>query len=449
MPTLLDECWNTEMETITPVALSKIEQERLSRQLQYVWNASPFYRRKWQEAGTGPERLPGPEDLSRLPFTEKHELQDAQHESPPFGPNQCVPLDRLVRMQATGGTSGQPLRMALTRHDIEVYNELGARAAWAAGLRPGDILLECMNYSLYAGGVNDHMTFETVGACVAPVGIGQSRRLVDIVRQMGVPVALYSTPSYAVHLADVARSAGLSPRDMGIRKGLLSGDAGLGIPEYRRQIETAWGMVARDIYGLGELGPLASECHCAEGLHWLGQGLIFVELVDTVSGAAVPATEGKVGELVFSTLDREAHPLIRFRSHDHVQILGAGRHGCGRTGFRFRVLGRSDDMFIVKGINVYPLAVQDVILSMRPAVTGEYQIVLQEPPPLTASPLLRVEHDRHLGADEVEQVRDRLVRRIRDALVFTPAIELVPPGTLPATERKARRLVRAYLGEQP
>jgi phenylacetate-CoA ligase len=426
-----------------------MEQGRLSRQLEYVWNASPFYRGKWETVGIGAEGLSGPEALLRLPFTEKRELQDAQDEPPPFGCNQCVPLDHLVRMQATGGTSGQPLRMALTRDDIDVYNELGARAAWAAGLRPGDIVLECMNYSLYAGGVNDHMTFETVGACVAPVGIGQSRRLIDIVRQMRVPVTLYSTPSYAVHLADVAQSAGLHPADLGIRRGLLSGDAGLGIPAYRRHIETTWGMVAHDIYGLGELGPLAAECRCAEGLHWLGQGLIFVELVDTLSDAVIPATEGAVGELVFTTLDREAHPLIRFRSHDHVQILGVGRHDCGRTGFRFRVLGRSDDMFIVKGINIYPLGVQDVILSMRPAVTGEYQIVLREPPPLTAPPLVRVEYENHLGPDDMERLRDRLVRSIREALVFTPTIELVPRGTLPATERKARRLIRAYLGEQP
>lgn len=346
MPASVRECWNTEMETIARDTLAKIEHERLSRQLRYVWDASPFYRRKLADAGIGLDALPGAEDLARLPFTEKRELQEAQNDPPPFGSNQSVPVERLTRMQATGGTSGQPLRMALTRHDIEVYNELGARAAWAAGLRPGDILLECMNYSLYAGGVNDHMTFETMGACVAPVGVGQSRRLIDIVRQMRVPVALYSTPSYALHLAEVAASIGINPVDLRIRKGLLSGDAGLGILEYRRRIETTWGMVARDIYGLGELAALAAECRRADGLHWLGHGLIFVELVDTASGIPMPVEEGAVGELVFTTLEREAHPLVRFRSHDHVRIVGAGRCECGRTGFRFRVLGRSDDMFI-------------------------------------------------------------------------------------------------------
>jgi phenylacetate-CoA ligase len=449
MPSCSEQCWNAEMETIAPDALSRIERERLDRQLRYVSEKSAFYRGKWQRAGFGRGAIRGADDFSRLPFTEKRELQEAQNDPPPFGANQCVPVDRLARMQATGGTSGQPLRMALTRRDIEVYNELGARAAWAAGLRPGDILLECMNYSLYAGGVNDHMTFETLGACVAPVGVGQSKRLIDIVQQMAVPVALYSTPSYALHLAEVARSAGIHPRDLGIRKGLLSGDAGLGIPEYRRQIERTWNMVARDIYGLGELAALAAECGRAEGLHWLAHGLVLVELIDPADGSAMPPAPGAVGELVFTTLDREAHPLIRFRSHDHVQILGAGPCDCGRTGFRFRVLGRSDDMFIVKGINVYPLGVQDVIFSMRPAVTGEFQIILEERPPLTNPPLVRVEYEDHLGGEDMEALRDRLTRRIREALVFTPAIQLVPRGTLPVIERKARRLVRAYLGERP
>jgi phenylacetate-CoA ligase len=448
MPDRSALCWNADMETMALPARSRIEDERLRRQLAYVQDASAFYRGKWAQAGIAGRDVQSVEALARLPFTEKRELQEAQNDPPPFGANQCVAVDRLIRMQATGGTSGEPLRMALTRRDVETYNELGARAGWAAGLRPGDILLECMNYSLYAGGVNDHMTFEALGACVAPVGVGQSRRLLDIVRQMRTPVALYATPSYALHLAEVAEAAGLRPADLGIRRGLLSGDAGLGIPEYRRRIEDTWGMEVRDIYGLGELAPLAAECGRAAGLHWLGHGLMVAELVDPATGTVMPATDGGEGELVFTTLEREAHPLVRFRSHDHVQILGAGCCECGRTGFRFRVLGRSDDMFIVKGINVYPLGVQSVIASLRPAVTGEFQIVLEEPPPLVRPPRLRVEHEDRLGPEDLERLHDRLARRIREVLMFTPEIELVPRGALPAGERKARRLVRAYVGEE-
>jgi phenylacetate-CoA ligase len=350
-------------------------------------------------------------------------------------------------MPATGGTSGRPLRMALTRADVAAYNEVGARAHWAAGVRPGDVVFECMNYSLYAGGVNDHMTFETLGACVAPVGVGQSRRLLEIVRDMRIPVALYSTPSYALHLAEVARREGLRPADLGIRKGIFSGDAGLAIPGYREQVEQAWGMHARDVYGLGELGPLAAECDRRDGLHWVGQGLFVVELVDVERGLPMAWEDGASGELVFTTLGRQAHPLIRFRSHDHVRVSLAPCP-CGRAGFRFRVLGRSDDMFIVKGVNVYPLAIQDVVLSLRPELTGQYQVLLDEPPPLTRDPHLRAEVGEGVPADAWPALAARLARRVRELLVFTPEVELVPCGTLPRTERKAKRLVRTYLGER-
>lgn len=429
--------------------LRTIEEEKLRGQIDYVWRTSPFYRRKWDDAGVVPGRVTGLEDLPRLPFTEKAELQNAQTGPPPFGQNQCAPLASMVRMQATGGTTGRPLRTALTRRDVAVYNEVGARAAWAAGLRPGDVLFECMNYSLYAGGINDHMTFETIGACVAPVGIGQSRRLIDIMQDMQMPVALYSTPSYALHLAHVAQSEGVAPAALGVRKGLFSGDAGLAIPGYREQIEATWNMEARDIYGLGELSPVAAECQHRDGLHWLGQGLFIVELIDPASGAVMPPTEGAVGELVFTTIEREAHPLIRYRSHDHVQVVGTGAHACERTGFRFRVLGRSDDMFIVKGINVYPLGVQDVVYSMRPALTGEFRIVLTEPPPIVDAPLLQAEYGEGIHPQELAGLGDRLARRIRDTLVFSPKIELLAPGTLTHTERKAKRLYRLYQGDTP
>jgi phenylacetate-CoA ligase len=199
---------------------------------------------------------------------------------------------------------------------------------------------------------------------------------------------------------------------------------------------------------LGELGALAAECEEGAGLHWVGQGLFLAELVDIDSGAVLPLEHDAVGELVFTTLVREAHPLIRFRTHDHVRIAGTECR-CGRAGFRFHVLGRSDDMFIVKGINVYPLGVQDLILEMRPSLTGEFQIVLTEPPPITASPRIRVEYAQGTPAADLAQIRERLAGRLRDLLVFTPDLELLPAGTLPRSERKAKRLYRQYRGEVP
>jgi phenylacetate-CoA ligase len=206
-------------------------------------------------------------------------------------------------------------------------------------------------------------------------------------------------------------------------------------------------MTAQDIWGMGELGAPAAECEHRTGLHFLGQGLVLPEFIDPVSGTVLPMTDGAVGELVFTTLEREAHPLIRFRSHDYVQIsLGPCR--CGRTGFRFRILGRSDDMFIVKGINVFPLAVQDVICGFRPELTGEFQILLDEAPPLTANPRLRVEVGAVTERDQ-PALQGRLAQRIREVLVFTADVELVPAGTLPRSEKKTKRLYRLYQGDQP
>src|SRR5215467_12254912 len=182
------------METLPAARRQVIEESKLLRQLEYTWGASRFYRQKWQTAGLDPRRVRRLAELPILPLTEKHELQDTQEASPPFGANQSVSLDKAIRMQATGGTTGRPLRMTMTRHDVATYNELGARGGWAAGMRPGDLLFECMNYSLYAGGVSDHLSFEHLGACVAPVGIGQSRRLIEILRDIRMAACLWSTP---------------------------------------------------------------------------------------------------------------------------------------------------------------------------------------------------------------------------------------------------------------
>jgi phenylacetate-CoA ligase len=442
--------WNDELETAEPASLAALELDLLQRQLAATAATSDFYRSKWAGAGVVVDaevaNMTGLDDLARLPFTEKHELQAAQAARAPFGTNQAARAERLVRMQATGGTSGTPLRMAMTRSDVEVYNEIGARAAWAAGLRPGDILFECMNYALYAGGVSDHHTFETLGACVAPVGVGQSRRLVEILADLGAPATLYSTPSYALHLAGVAREQGLDPRALGLRWGLFSGDAGLGNPGYRAEIEDTWGLVARSIYGTGETAPVAAECDAADGLHWMGQGAFLAEFIDPATGESVTPLDGATAELVITTLRREAHPLIRFRTHDHVR-LRTEPCSCGRTSLRFHVLGRSDDMFIVRGINVFPLAVAALVDEFRPDLSGEFRIVLDEPPPLVAPPRLLVEAGAAAEPDGAARVADALAARIRAVLVFTARVEIVAAGTFPRGEQKTRRLVRSWLGE--
>jgi phenylacetate-CoA ligase len=433
--------WNADAEAADPTDIRRREDELLVAQLARTAATSAFYRDKWRDTGGSPNAVRSVADLATLPFTEKAELQAALAASPPFGTNVAAPADALVRMQATGGTTGTPLRMAMTRADIATNNEVGARAAWAAGLRPGDILLECMNYSLYAGGINDHGTFETLGACVAAIGVGQSKRLLEIVSDLGVPSALYSTPSYALHLAGVARNLGLEPRSLGIRRGLFSGDAGLENPAYRTEIEDAWDMVARSIYGTSETAPVAAECEVADGLHWLGQLAFLAEFVDPETGAAVPLEDGATAELVITTIAREAHPLIRFRTHDFVRIV-ASPCSCGRTGVRFHVLGRSDDMFIIKGINVFPLAVAAVVDEFRPQLSGEFQVVLPGPPPYPVV-ALRVEASEDTEPAFLSDVAERLAERIRTVLMFSPQVRVVPFGSFPRGEQKTRRVVRA------
>jgi phenylacetate-CoA ligase len=433
--------WNADAEAADPADVRRREDELLVAQLARTAATSRFYGDKWQNSGVSPNAVRSVAELPSLPFTEKAELQAALAASPPLGTNVAADRPALVRMQATGGTTGTPLRMAMTRADVATYNEVGARAAWAAGLRPGDILLECMNYSLYAGGVNDHGTFETLGACVAAIGVGQSKRLLEIVPDLGVPSVLYSTPSYALHLAGVARGLGLDPRSLGVRRGLFSGDAGLENPAYRAEIEDAWGMVARSIYGTSETAPVAAECDAADGLHWLGQLAFLAEFVDPGTGAAVPLEDGATAELVITTIQREAHPLIRFRTHDFVRIT-ASPCSCGRTGIRFRVLGRSDDMFIIKGINVFPLAVAAVVDEFRPQLSGEFQVVLPGPPPY-GTVGLRVEAAAGLDPTSLEKVTARLGDRIRTVLMFSPQIEIAPSGSMPRGEQKTRRVVRA------
>lgn len=438
--------WSEELETMSAADLRRTEGELLLAHLAYAGRASDFYRAKWAAAGVDTGRVRTVDDLVELPFTEKAELQDSQAARRPFGTNQAAPADQLVRMQATGGTTGKPLRMALTRADVATYDEVGARAAWAAGLRPGDILFECMNYSLYAGGVNDHGTFEALGACVAPVGVGQSKRLLEILSDLGVSAALYSTPSYALHLAAVATGEGRVPRDLGLRRGLFSGDAGLANPAYRAEIEDAWGMVARGIYGTGETAPVAAECDAADGFHWMGQAAFLAEFVDPATGEPVERRDGAMAELVITTLRREAHPLIRFRTHDHVRLM-LEPCSCGRTSPRFAVLGRSDDMLIVRGINLFPVAVAHVIDQFRPDVTGEFRIVLDEPPPIVAAPRLRIECTAAMEPTVMPELAARIADRIRDILMVSFEVDVVPPGTLPHGEQKTRRVVRTWLGE--
>ena len=433
------------METMGPAELRELESTRLADQMAYNHATSPFLAAKMAAAGAEPGDLQTVEDLAALPFMEKHEIADSQATGTILGANQCAPIEDIVRIQGTGGTTGQPLRIGLTRRDIAAYGDMGARALWAMGCRPGDVVFTCMNFSLYAGGLSDHLTFETLGAATIPYGVGQSERLLAMMSAIDRPVALWATPSYAVRLAEVARETGIDPRDVGIAKGFFSGEAGLQVPGYRERIEDLWGMRAQDMYGTGELGLHSGECEHRQGLHFGGAGYAVVELIDPDTGRVLEFCDGQTGEVVYTSIRREACPLQRMRSHDLMQVF-AEPCDCGRTTFRFRILGRSDDMFIVKGVNVFPLGIQATLLGLRPNVTGEFQVLLDRPPPIDYPVPIHVEVARATPETAHATLVDEVAGRLRREQGFASVVSLVPEGSI-VGDGKTRRVLRPYRGE--
>src|SRR6266571_6612346 len=314
----------------------------LTEQLGYVVDASSFYREK-----LGGDRAPAPEALAELPLTTKDELRAAQAADPPFGGTRAAPQREIVRLHGTSGTTGRPLAIGFTAADHDLSTMVGARAYWATGVRPGDTVLHCLNYALYVGGLADHLSIERTGAMVVPIGIGQSQRILDLWQDLR-PTAMFCTPSYARYLADAAGTRGLDPGALGLRLVIVGGEPGGDVPEIRATIEETWHADVGDTYGLGEVWPtFAGQCEARDGMHLTAPDALWCELIDPIGGEPVPLSAGAEGELVYTHLRRRATPLVRYRSGDIVKILDDSC-GCGRRTPRFRIVGRTDSMFIVR-----------------------------------------------------------------------------------------------------
>jgi phenylacetate-CoA ligase len=424
--------YDERIETMPPAWTRRLEEERLAEQVDRCYERAPFYRRKLDEAGVRPDSIERVEDLARLPFTTKQELRESQSESPPYGDFACAdPID-IVRVHLSSGTTGKPLVIPYTERDLVTSDQVGARAFWGAGVRPDDTLLHCLTYGFYTGGLVDHAALETTGATMVPVGLGQSARVLDLWRELR-PTALFSTITYPLHLAEVAAERGLEPRRLGLAKLIVTGEPGGQIAPTRRRLEELWGATVGDTYGLSDVwGTFAGECEEHEGLHFCGQGATLVELIDSDSEELLPVEEGARGELVFTHLEREAAPLLRFRSRDMAEIL-ALECECGRTGFRFRVAGRSDDMFRVRGVNVFPSAVEELL---RERGVDRFAIVLERFP---------VEPPVKILVEGVNGRERELAEALRARLEFTCE---VAPAKLPHSEMKSKRVYRVYEGEE-
>ena len=436
---MVHEFWNSSIETLAADQLERRHEALLTQQFAHVMAHSAFYQKKFTQV----EYISNRSELAELPFTEKDELRASQELHPPFGDYLAVSADEISRVHKTSGTTGRPLYIALTRRDIENTHECGARAYIAAGLTRGDRVVHCLNYQMWAGGLTDHLSLERAGATVIPFGVGNSQMLLRTIRDLQVN-AISATPSYLVHLADIVQSElHIEPHELGLRKGFFGGEPGLQNSSVRSNIERMWNLRAMDAnYGMADvLSIFGAECEVRDGLHFHGQGTLLVELIDPVTSKSIEIKTGARGELVYTNLTREAQPLMRYRSHDAAEIVSTEPCECGRTSFRFRVLGRSDDMVHVRGVNVFPTAIAQVLAEF-PELSGEFQIVLDTPPPYNELPL-RVEIFP-ISENVQTALRAKIFETLQQRLNFRAALEFVPHGTLPRTEGKTSRVVKVF-----
>ncbi|MCW2704065.1 MAG: phenylacetate--CoA ligase [Blastococcus sp.] len=423
-----------EIETWSAERVAALESERLAAQLAYVAGASEFYRRQWAAAGVDSAQVRSVADLHRLPFTEKQELRDSLSEEPPLGRHLAASRTSLTQVQATSGTTGTPSFFGLTEHDLHVWGQIGARAFFASGFRPGDVILHGWGLSKgFAGGVPAVRILQQLGCCVLPIGGEAGAERLLTIAELMQPRGFCTGPNFAIHAGQAAQEVlGRAASTLGVEHVVVGGEPGGGIPTVRDRIESLWGATCCEMLGNSDVAPIVfAECPERQGMHVCSQGLVHVELVDPASGAAVPWETGATGEVVLTALDRQASPLVRFRTRDHVEVLGTDC-ACGRTSPRIRCFGRTDDMLIVRGINVWPSAVRELVIGFQPLATGNVRIVADFPGHSTERRLkVRVEHAPDLGAHQLAGLADDLSRRITQVLAFRPDLELVPPGVLP------------------
>jgi phenylacetate-CoA ligase len=419
--------------------LAAHRQAAWERQREYVAACSPLHRRVWAGAEP-PRRLEG---LAELQLVDKEMLRESQRAQPPFGDYLAAPEDRIARVHRTSGTSGTAMNLALSARDAQETAIVGARAQAASGLGPGHRVVHCLNYRLWMGGYTDHATLEATGASVVPFGVGDSELLIRTIRELHI-TAISCTPSYPAVLERVIaeRFPGLRPRDLGLRLGLFGGEGGLDDPAFRRRLEETWGMAVRNAnYGVTDVFcNFAGQCGMENELHFIALDVLHPELIEPATGRALPWREGERGELVLTHVSRECQPLVRFRTGDIILLTGTGRCTCGRTAPRLRIMGRSDDMVVVRGINAFPAQVAAVINAID-ALSGEYRILLEGPGPYDILPV-EAELTEQLAGDAPTGLAEAVAAAIKRDIGVSARVTLVPFGTLPRTEGKTRRVIR-------
>jgi len=425
--------WNPKYEAMPRHQLEELQLQRLRQMLARVYDHVPFYRGVLDAQGVKPGDIRSLDDLTALPFTNKQDLRDNY----PFGLF-AVPMDEVVRVHASSGTTGKMTVVGYTKSDVEIWSELMARTLSSAGTTAKDVVQVAYGYGLFTGGLGAHYGAEKIGAMVVPISGGNTKRQITIMRDFGTTI-LACTPSYALFLAEAAAEEGVSRGELKLKAGVFGAEPWS--ENMRKEIEAKLGLMAIDIYGLSEIiGPgVASECTVQHGLH-VNEDHFIIEVIDPATGKRLPY--GQKGEIVFTTVTKEASPLLRYRTRD-IGILYPEICACGRTSIRMsRVLGRTDDMLIIRGVNVFPSQIESVLLAIG-GTEPHYQIIVDRENNLDDLEIW-VEVSEGIFSDEIKRLEE-LERRVRNeiesCLGINARVKLVEPKTIARSEGKAKRVL--------
>ena len=428
----MERYYQAEIETAPREKIIALQNERLSATVRRVYENVPFYRNKMEQAGVTPEDIRTIDDLHKLPFSYKQDLRDTY----PYGLF-AVPLKDVVRLHASSGTTGKQIVVGYTRNDLDVWDECVARALTAAGCTEEDIVHVSYGYGLFTGGLGADGGAKRIGATTVPVSSGNTQRQITILKDFGSTI-LCCTPSYALHIAEVLYANGYTKDDIKLKAGVFGAEPWTN--EMRRKIEEMLGLTAYDIYGLTEIiGPgVAFECKEQTGMH-VNEDHFIVEVIDPETGEVLP--EGTQGELVFTCITKEAFPILRYRTRD-IGVITRGKCSCGRTLVKMtKPRGRTDDMLIIRGVNVFPSQIETVLLEK--GYTANYQIVVDRANNFDSIEV-QVEISNEIFSDTVRGLAERakeLAAALKTLLGVTAKVTLLEPNSIPRSEGKAVRVI--------
>jgi phenylacetate-CoA ligase len=425
--------WNEKIECASRESMNQLQSERLVQTVKRVYHNIPYYRKKMQELGLSPADIKSVDDLTKLPFTTKTDLRDNY----PFG-TFAVPMSEIVRIHASSGTTGRSTVVGYTRNDIAMWAENVTRALCMAGVSKDDMVQVAYGYGLFTGGLGIHYGTENLGASVIPISGGNTQKQIQLLQDFGSTV-LCCTPSYALHVAEVIKEMGINPEDLKLRVGVFGAEPWS--ENMRKQIEESLKIKAIDIYGLSEIvGPgVSCECTYQAGMH-VNEDHFIPEIIDPET--LQPVTPGEVGELVFSTITKEGIPLLRYRTRDLTRLI-YDKCECGRTLVRMeKCKGRSDDMLIIRGVNVFPSQIESVLLEM--SETEPHYLLIVDREGTLDTLTVQVEVQEQFFSDEIKELQNlskKIRYKLESTLGISVNIKLVEPKTLERSAGKAKRVI--------